>query len=241
MLKTVEHSGAKKTRGIAVTYRAGSGEKYATCPKTCELNCSGKGSEKIDSDYLKALLRAVPKKGVAFTYSHFHWSNWHMRTAGQTVINYSAQDLALAAVASLSGPTVVIMSESDWHNGKLASAPLPTVAPLSRAVPVVRCPAEYREGFSCSDCGNGLPLCARQYRNYIIGFTAHGSGKKKAASPDVKGGCYADGGHVRLHWDITSNAYQPNETDGQKLRRFARSLAPRSILRHHVAGDIGQE
>ena len=29
------------------------------------------------------------------------------------------------------------------------------------------------------------------------------------------------------------------ETDGDKSKRFARSLPPRSLLRHHVAGDIG--
>ena len=60
MLKTVELSRAKKTKGIAVTYRAGTGEKYGTCPTTCKMNCSGKGTEKIDADYLDALLDAKP-------------------------------------------------------------------------------------------------------------------------------------------------------------------------------------
>ena len=48
MLKTVEYSRAKKTRGIgrstnytAVTYRAGDGSNYGTCPASCELNPSG--------------------------------------------------------------------------------------------------------------------------------------------------------------------------------------------------------
>ena len=52
---------------------------------------------------------------------------------------------------------------------------------------------------------------------------------------------YADGGNVALHWRDTSNQSQPNETDGEKLLRFAKSLPPRSIIRHHVAGDIGLE
>ena len=61
MLKTVETSRATKTKGVAVTYRAGSGEKFATCPADCKMNCSGKGSAEIDHDYLDALLDAVPK------------------------------------------------------------------------------------------------------------------------------------------------------------------------------------
>ena len=67
MLKTVEISRAEKTKGIAVTYRAGDGEKYATCPAACKMNCSGKGSNKIDANYLDALLDAVPTKGQSFT------------------------------------------------------------------------------------------------------------------------------------------------------------------------------
>jgi len=41
-----------------------------------------------------------------------------------------------------------------------------------------------------------------------------------------------------LHWMDTAKQNQ-EETDGDKLRRFAKSLAPRTILRHHIAGDIG--
>jgi hypothetical protein len=65
MLKTVDYSRATKTRGIAVTYRAGTGEKYATCPASCKMNCSGKGAKQIDADYLDALLDAVPRRGVS--------------------------------------------------------------------------------------------------------------------------------------------------------------------------------
>jgi len=71
MLKTVETSRAQKTKGLAVTYRAGSKDKFGTCPVSCELNPSGCGASKIDQEYLNALSLAVPTKGVAFTYSHF--------------------------------------------------------------------------------------------------------------------------------------------------------------------------
>ena len=69
MLKTVEMSRATKTKGVAVTYRAGTGEKYGTCPADCKMNCSGKGAHKLDAEYLDALLDAVPRKGVSFTFA----------------------------------------------------------------------------------------------------------------------------------------------------------------------------
>jgi len=237
MLKTVEMSRAEKTKGIAVTYRAGNGEKYATCPAACKMNCSGKGSQKIDPDYLDALLDAVPRKGVSFTYSHFdpRQYGWDRKLAeGKTVINFSTENKAAAAASIINGvPSVTVVSPDSWEGKK--------TQPAGWGVRVVRCPAEYRDGFSCRDCGNGLPLCARLDRDYVIGFTAHGASKKKAADPDVRGGCYADGGNVALHWRDTSNQSQPDETDGEKLLRFAKSLPPRSIIRHHVAGDIGLE
>ena len=182
MLKTVETSRAEKTNGIAVTYRAGNGEKYATCPASCKMNCSGKGAQEIDADYFDALLDAVPNKGQSFTYTHFSWNKWADKLKpGKTVVNFSADTLVSAAAASRAVPTVVVLPESEWENGKKTSAPLFGRTNnrgdliVSDRVPVVRCPAEYRDGFSCRDCGNGDPLCARLDRNFIIGFTAHGA------------------------------------------------------------------
>lgn len=232
MLKTVAISGAKKTRGISVTYRSGSAHKYATCPASCELNCSGVGSTKIDHTYLDALLAAVPRRGVAFTYTHFPFSEWlaksNRKSDRQTVLNFSARTPALAAAASRVVPAVVVMRPTDWRNRKHTSVD---------GVRIVRCPAEYRE-ISCADCGGGIPLCARQDRTYVIGFTAHGSAKRSAADPAIQAGCYANGGRVALHWTATANSTQ-DETDGEKLIRFAKGLPPRAILRHHVAGDLG--
>jgi len=71
MLKTTAISTAKKTAGCAVTYRAGTGDKFATCPASCSLNPSGRGCAEIDEPYLDAVLSAVPRRGVSFTYSHF--------------------------------------------------------------------------------------------------------------------------------------------------------------------------
>ena len=232
MLKTVEISRAKKTKGIAVTYRAGSGEKYATCPSDCKMNCSGKGAAEIDWKYFDALLDAVPPKGVSFTYTHFHWNQWfrHHMGEGKTVVNYSTEYLPAASKAAEYVPTVVVVPETFWHGRK-------TAAPHGKTI--VRCPAEYRD-ISCAQCGNGDPLCARRDRNFIIGFTAHGPSKKKAADLETRGGCYADAGNCRIWWNETAKGEQ-EETDAEKVKRFAKSLPPRSIIRHHVAGDIGAE
>ena len=64
MLKTVVNSTAMKTTFCAVTYRAGRGNNFATCPKTCNLNPSGCGAAGIDKEYLNTLLDAVPAGGV---------------------------------------------------------------------------------------------------------------------------------------------------------------------------------
>jgi hypothetical protein len=238
MLKTVEISRAKKTKGIAVTYRAGTKNKYGTCPIDCKMNCSGTGTKSIDWEYFDALLDAVPSKGVSFTYSHFDWNLWaHKQRVGQTVINFSTENVADAVVASQHVPTVIVVganSKADWKNFEIERSDIPDYT-----VKVVRCPAEYRD-ISCAQCGNGEPLCARLNRNFIVGFTAHGPSKRAASDLNIRGGCYADAGNCRIWWDETANASQ-DETDGEKLKRFVSGLPPRSIVRHHVAGDIGAE
>lgn len=234
MIRTVEMSRAKKTAGIAVTYRAGQNDMFGTCPANCNLNDSGKGAENVDNDYLDALLDAKPKKGFSFTYSHFHWSKWidKVRSVGKTVINFSTESPLAAAAAIQKGvPSVVVVRDDYWQGKKTQSAPF--------KVSVVRCPAEYRDGFSCINCGNGEPLCARLNRDFIIGFTAHGPNKKKAANATVQGGCYGNQGNCRIWWNDTAKSEQPDETDGEKLLRFVKSLPVRAIIRHHVAGDIG--
>jgi hypothetical protein len=179
------------------------------------------------------VIDAVPNKGVAFTYSHFSPVFWAKKLkAGKTVINYSAKTAELAAkYVGFGVPTVATVSDSFWQ-GKKARA----VA----GVNIVRCPAEYRDNFGCNQCGNGDPLCAQLKRRYAVGFTAHGVHKKKAANPDDAGGCYATGGNVLLHWTATAKQGQ-DETDADRLRRFAKGLPPRTILRHHIAGDIGED
>ncbi len=247
MLKTTPISSAKKTAGCAVTYRAGSSEKFGTCPASCELNPSGRGcgEGQIDFDYLEAVLDAKPRRGFSFTYSHFNPLFWaHKLTPGKTVINYSAAnpDAALLAQKASDAPVVTVVNPAYWISAPIYEYEL-GVAGLNKyrrigGTRVVRCPAEYNDAVTCRNCGGkDGPLCARLNRNFIIGFTAHGASKKKAASDDP-GGCYAAGGNVALHWTATANQQQP-ETDGDRLRAFVKTLPPGSVIRHHVAGDIG--
>ena len=227
MLKTVAVSSNKKTGPIAVTYRAGVHETYGTCPKTCGLNpAPDTGSDVIDAEYLRAVLDAVPKRGVAWTYSHFPADQLPMPEQGRTVINASCDTMEDAIKAySIGRPAVV-------------AAPLGTQWPVvHEGVRFIQCPAELSDNFTCMQCGNGTPLCARANRDYVVVFVAHGTGAKKVGTCD-KGGCYAAQGPTAIQWHGTRKTGAAN--DAAALVQFAKSLPPGSMLRHHVAGDIGR-
>jgi phospholipase/carboxylesterase len=68
-------------------------------------------------------------------------------------------------------------------------------------------------------------------------FVAHGTGAKKVGT-DCAGGCYAAQGPTAIQWHGTRKSGAAN--DAAALVQFAKSLAPGSLLRHHIAGDIGQ-
>ena len=239
MLNTTETSGAIKTAELAVTYRSGSKDKcFATCPSACALKPQGEEtSDRIDWDYLGDLIRAVPKNGVAFTYSHFHWRRWRRRwfarlQTGQptTVINFSADTWRQARASGAAGiPTVIAIPADQARKHSRANG-----------VREIQCPATYRDGLGCINCGGNVPLCARSDRDYVITFPAHGAAKN-AVGNDQDGGCYAAVNRVRIHWDRLARSDIPEETDGSKLIRFVRGLRPGKILRHHVAGDIGKD
>jgi hypothetical protein len=260
MLNCTETSQAKKTKGIAVTYRASEGEMYGTCPDTCSLKPIVTGTNEIDRDYEYAVRRAVPRKGQAFLYTHFHPDQWgEPNGPGTTVFNYSADSLESAAYHTAMGvASVAVVPVDYWEDKPSDKVTMVTLDPdrnvgLSihlgmerltnswRSIRYrgVRCPNE-TTGIDCRNCGKGKPLCARFDRDYFVVFTAHGAAKRLAGDPDVKGGCYAGGGNVAMHWRGLSQREQSDETDGEKVTRFAAGLAPHSILRHHVAGDVGK-
>lgn len=232
MLKLVDNSQSKKTKGCAVTYRAADKSKFGTCPLSCPLNGSGCGVEKVDQNYLDAVLDAVPKAGFSMTYTHFPPRQWFDKTGpGKTTINWSAPSVKAAAKAAAidSIDSVAVVGPDYWEsNGKHHFDVHDTM--------VVRCPAEYNEAVNCGNCGGkDGPLCARRDRGYVIGFTAHGTRKKLAASDD-QGGCYAELGPAGLQWERSRG---DTSTDAEDLRAWAKTLPPRTVLRHHIAGDLG--
>jgi len=230
MLKTVAVSGNGKTGPIAVTYRSGEHSIFGTCPKSCALNPKGEHSaDLVDQEYLAALSDAVPRKGKAFTYSHFGRSVIPKPKKGKTVINLSSDAVSDALENVAAGYPTVYAAPHDSADQWPARID---------GVRFVRCPAELSEGFTCRDCGSGDPLCARPNREFVVVFVGH-SQQKKLVGSDDKGGCYAGVGRVVMQWHATRKTGHKN--DAAAVREFAKSLPIGSILRHHVAGDCGKE
>jgi hypothetical protein len=70
-------------------------------------------------------------------------------------------------------------------------------------------------------------------------FTGHGAQAKLVGS-DESGGCYATGGPTRLQWEKARGQQGIEDTDGARLLRFVEALPDGSMVRHHIAGDIGR-
>jgi|LakMenE01Jun11ns_1017448.scaffolds.fasta_scaffold9914701_3 hypothetical protein len=228
MLKTVRQSANRKTGPIAVTYRAGSGDVFNTCPATCPLNPRpDKGARDLDTEYLEAVRHAVPRNGTAWTYSHFPADQLPVPAPGETVINHSADTLEGAIDATAKGRAAV-----------LTVAKGATWPARVGDVRLVRCPAEVSDRINCATCGNGRPLCARGAdRRLVVVFEAHGAQAARVGT-DKAGGCYGAGGPVALQWNRTSSSGARD--DVAALEQFARELPPGSFLRHHVVGDLGR-
>ena len=227
-LKLINQSSNRKTGGIATTYRAG-GSMYGSCPATCSLNPdSDNSATEIDQEYLTALRNAVPKGGQAWTYSHFIYKDIPDNEEKKTVINNSAD--------------TVIQALNSFNSGRETTYTAPHTmtdkVDVIQGVRFVRCPAEENKKITCQNCGSGKPLCARVKRDYVITFTAHGSQKKKVGQEE-KGGCYAGQGFTIFAWKAT--AKQVDEvTDAVKIVKWAKSRPYGTMIRHHVAGDIGK-
>jgi len=92
--------------------------------------------------------------------------------------------------------------------------------------------------------GDQIPAQVRRQKDRLkklqsIKKQLQDSGKKKI-NTGQRGGCYADGGNVNIHWQNTAKQSQA-QTDGERLRAFVKTLPTGAILRQHVAGDIGKE
>ena len=235
MLNCTAMSRARKTAGIAQTYRAGKDEIFKTCPDRCPLKPYTTNTTEIDREYEAAVRKAVPKNGVSFLFTHFLPEQWaEKNAAGKTVFNFSADSLSQAAGYIKKGFASVSVVPVDYWKDRASNK-----VTESNGVKMVRCPDETTK-IGCARCGGGTPLCARSNRDYGIVFTAHGASKRKAGDNAERGGCYAGGGNVAIHWRNLSKREQPNESDGEQIKRFAKSLTPRSIFRPHIAGDLGK-
>ena len=256
MIKLVPYSESSKTAGCAVTYRAGSRDMFGTCPSTCALKpANATATGEIDYEYLRAMRGAVPRGGQSFSYSHFDLLRYRGRS-GETVINYSTDSLidldhALRAdmlnrLHGAARPLVVTVPENYFSDGKQYRD--------YAGIKIVNCPANHvrvdgmrvtcgggviKGGERTVMCGNGRPLCARRDRDYVIAFPSHGAHKRLAGDATQPGGCYAAGGNTRRHWQATRDQDVPTATDGELLTEFTRTLPRGSIVRHHVAGDVG--
>jgi hypothetical protein len=232
MLKTITKSSNKKLGGCAATYRSGLDNVYSTCPSTCVLKPpQNEGSQNINPSYLQALKEAVPQDGVAWTYTHFPRQEELRTNPDQTTINISTDTAHQATQSFNEGfPTVIVVPSTQTNK-----------VDLLENIRFVRCPAEYQEHITCFNCGGDMPLCARQDRDYVIKFTAHGSQAKKISLRElevnpVSGGCYGNGGPVRLQWEKTKGT---TWNDAELLTTFVSGLPAGTKLRHHVVGDIG--
>jgi len=236
-LHTIFSSQSSKTKGCHVTYRAGGQNKFATCPSSCVLKpAHEKGATRLDVEYTKQVARSCPRHGFSWLYTHFSPDLWRSYVIkGKTVFNHSCDTLEQAIKGLKTGINCVLVVAPSWWNG-------PSIRKrTAQGVTVVRCPAEYIERVNCGNCGGKTPLCARPGRNYVIGFTAHGAAKDKAADPEKAGGCYGNGGNVRLWWQRLADK-KPEGSESEKLSRFVSDVskkyaAPR--LRHHIVGDLG--
>jgi hypothetical protein len=232
MLKTIAKSSNKKLGGCAATYRAGLDNVFDTCPSTCVLKpASARGSEEINTTYLQALLEAVPVNGVSWTYTHFPKDQIPISTPSQTCINISTDTVQEALNSARAGyPTVTVRPSTEGEK-----------VDVYEGIRMVRCPAEYSDA-TCNTCGGDKPLCARSDRDYVIKFTAHGSQAKiigtrlTLGSGEIKGGCYGNGGPVRLQWEKSKGL---TGGDAEALTTFVANLPPGTKLRHHVVGDLG--
>lgn len=134
-------------------------------------------SDAIDSDALREIVLANRgRRGFSYTHKPVT-GNGNIATGNRAAVFYS----------NTHGFTLNLSANSPRHADTLADldvAPvcvvLPGDAPATSYTPagrkIVVCPAQQREGVTCASC----QLCSRVTRSVIVGFRAHGVGKRRA-------------------------------------------------------------
>lgn len=233
MLKAIYPTQALKLGVIAATYRAGNESIFSTCPATCSLLPKPlEGTHKVDIPYLQTELQAVPRNGLAWSYTHFHPKDIPKYDYPiQSTLNFSTDHIADAiSFAQQKLPTVYAAptTDTEWPR-------------RIQNIHFIRCPAELHKKITCQTCGGGKPLCARK-RDYVIVFVGHGTTKNHVGT-DKPGGCYAATGNCLMQWNSTKNGTGPttwDEThDLERLLAWTTALPKGTLLRHRISGDLG--
>ena len=247
VLTTSYPSYNQKTGKMAVTTRSGELNEFGSCPNTCALNpYPVRSGTEIDHEYLRALRKAVPKDGQAFTYTHSkkYIDNCRPPKAGETCINISCDTPKQAVRAVKKGhPAVIVVPPGEGNK------------PLPDGTRVILChntaaKDRLKDGtlnhlskssIQCNGCGGKKgPMCAWADRDFVISFEVHGSPnmKKAAGNTEKQGGCYASEHLMRLKWRRVAGTDQGEKTDSEVIKEFIPTLPNGTNLRHHDAGDI---
>jgi hypothetical protein len=126
---------------------------------------------RIDHGKLHKLVDAnIGKRGFAYTH---HAPTKHNLTA----IRYAnAHGLTINLSADNPQHAATLQKK---HKGRIpVVCILPVDAPVRQligGIPIVVCPAQRRDDITCKSCG----VCQNRYREYVIGFRAHGARKNK--------------------------------------------------------------
>ena len=126
---------------------------------------------KISRLYARALAAAV-RHLKAWTYSHHKLTPSNLQILrflnrqGLTV-NCSTETESAADAAVAAGLPAVLAVNSEESRAQWSTA---------AGNRVIVCPAQQRDGVTCSDC----MLCHKRGRRVVVAFLAHGNGKRKA-------------------------------------------------------------
>lgn len=127
---------------------------------------------KINADFVGKLINANRNKN-GFTYTHHDMTdNDNLRIVQDC--NYSGFTVNLST-DNVQGAVKAYKRYSTLPIVTLLPLDAPNVQTVS-GVKVVACPAEKSDKVNCANCA----LCADSKRDYVIGFRAHGTQKKKA-------------------------------------------------------------
>jgi len=126
---------------------------------------------KISRLYARALAAAV-KHLKAWTYSHHKLTPSNLQILrflnGQGLtVNCSTESESAADAAVAAGLPAVLTVDSAETRAQWSTA---------AGNRVIVCPAQQRDGVTCSDC----MLCHKRGRRVVVAFLAHGTGKRKA-------------------------------------------------------------